>query len=141
MWDGKIGIWPIGEFVPAQRTSKNRPAGAPVWRNESVKKDVYQRLLLEKVVPAIKLKWLCTQWENNRVIIPLQQDGAPSHISPEDEEFQEGLVAFEVQDKILLYTQLANSPDTNINDLGFFHALQSSYHTNCPRDEAEINQY
>jgi hypothetical protein len=28
-----------------------------------------------------------------------------------------------------------------INDLGFFGALQSSYHTNCPRDEAEIIQY
>jgi hypothetical protein len=68
MWDGKIGIWPIGEFVPAQRTRVNRPAGGPVWRNESVTKDVYQRLLLEKVVPAFKLTWLHTQWENNRVI-------------------------------------------------------------------------
>jgi hypothetical protein len=55
MWDGKIGIWPIGEFVPG--TSVNQPAGGPVWRNESVTKDVYRRLLLEKVVvPANKLK-------------------------------------------------------------------------------------
>jgi hypothetical protein len=75
------------------------------------------------------------------VIIQLQQDEAPSHISPEDEEFQQGLVALEVQDKILLYTQPANSPDTNINNLGFFRALQSSYHTNCIRVEAEIIQY
>ena len=75
------------------------------------------------------------------MIIQLQQYGAPSHISPEDEEFQQGLVALELQDMILLYTQMANSPDTNINDLGFSCALQSSYHTNWPSDEAEIIQY
>ena len=141
MWDGKIGIWPIGGFVPAERSSVNRPRGAPVWWNESVTKDVYRSLLLDKVIPAIKLKWPRTQWEDNSVIIRLQQDGAPSHISPEDEAFQQGLVALEVQDKILIYTQPANSPDTNINDLGFFRALQSRFHENCPRDEAEIIQY
>jgi hypothetical protein len=49
-------------------------------------------------------------------------------------------VALKVQDKILLYTQPANSP-APINDLGFFRALQSRFHENCPRDEAEIIQY
>ena len=47
----------------------------------------------------------------------------------------------EVEDKILLYTQPARSPDTNINDLGFFCALQSSYHGHCPDDESQIIQY
>jgi hypothetical protein len=27
MWDGKLGLWPIGHWAPAQRTSINRPAG------------------------------------------------------------------------------------------------------------------
>jgi hypothetical protein len=31
MWDGKIGIWPIGQYEPAERTSVNRPAGTPVY--------------------------------------------------------------------------------------------------------------
>ena len=31
MWDGKIGMWPIGQFQPAARASVNQPRGAPVW--------------------------------------------------------------------------------------------------------------
>jgi hypothetical protein len=69
MWDGKIGIWPIGEFVPAERTCVNQPAGVPVWRNECVTKDAYRKLQLEKVVPAIKEKWPHTPWNANPVII------------------------------------------------------------------------
>ena len=30
---------------------------------------------------------------------------------------------------------------SNINDLGFFRALQSMYHGYCPNDEKEIIQY
>jgi len=26
-WDGKIGIWECVDYVPAKRTSRNRPAG------------------------------------------------------------------------------------------------------------------
>ena len=29
-WDGKIGLWPIGEMEPAQRTSIHRPGGTMV---------------------------------------------------------------------------------------------------------------
>jgi predicted nucleic acid-binding protein len=35
-WDGKIGMWPIGSFQRAQRTSVNQPAGARVWVNEGM---------------------------------------------------------------------------------------------------------
>ena len=55
----------------------------------------------------------------------MQQDGAKLHIHPTDEAFLAGLAALGVENKLLLYTQPANSPDTNINDLGFFRALQS----------------
>jgi hypothetical protein len=51
------------------------------------------------------------------------------------------LEQIEVEDKILLYAQPARSPDTNINDLGFIRALQSSYHGHCPDDESQIIQY
>ena len=30
-WDGKLGIWPIGDWEPAKRASKNRPRGTLVW--------------------------------------------------------------------------------------------------------------
>ena len=32
-WDGKIGIWPIGEMDYAQKSSKNRPKSTPIWVN------------------------------------------------------------------------------------------------------------
>jgi hypothetical protein len=141
MWDGKLGMWPIGEFVPAERSSVNRPRGHPVWKNTSVTKDVYRQLLLEKVIPSIIEKWPRTQWNNNAVIIRIQQDGATSHIDADDEEFWMGLVELGVFQKILLYKQPANSPDVNINDLGYFRALQSLYHQYCPNDEAGIIQF
>ena len=43
-WDGKIGIWPIGDFVPAKQTTKKRKVGTLVWRNKNVTKDVYRRI-------------------------------------------------------------------------------------------------
>jgi hypothetical protein len=124
MWDGKFGIWPIGEYEPAERMSVNRPAGTPVWKNKSVNKNRYRALLLEKVIPAIKEK---NEWNNNTVVIRMQQDGSKAHIKPDDVDFNTGLVDQQVHNKILLYTQPARSPDTNINDLGFFSALQASY--------------
>ena len=57
MWDGKIRIWPIGHWEAAQRRSTKQDAGVPVWRDETVTKDKYRKLLLEKVVPAIAEKW------------------------------------------------------------------------------------
>jgi hypothetical protein len=63
MWDGKLGLWPIGHWAPAQRTSINRPAGTMVWHNETVTKEVYRRLLLEKVFPAIKEEWPRGNWQ------------------------------------------------------------------------------
>ena len=40
-WDGKIGIWPFIEWVPAQRSSINRPAGTLEMKNITVTRDVY----------------------------------------------------------------------------------------------------
>ena len=43
--------------------------------------------------------------------------------------------------KVILYTQPANSPDLNINDLGLFRALQSAYLHFTPTKPEEIIQY
>ena len=43
-------------------------------------------------------------------------------------------------DKIWLDTQPANSPDLNINDLGFFNALQALYYRSCPKDALDLIQ-
>jgi hypothetical protein len=57
MWDGKIGIWPIGHWELAIRSSVNRPAGTPVWKNDSCDKVRYTEMVLDLVVPAILEKW------------------------------------------------------------------------------------
>jgi hypothetical protein len=140
IWDGKIGIWPIGDWAPAQRTSINRPAGTPVWRDENITKEKYRELLLEKVFPAIMIKWPRGEWGRANVVIRVQQDGAPSHIDPDDPALLLGLQQLGIENKVLLYTQPSNSPDTNINDLGFFRALQSEYYKMTPGNAGQIIQ-
>jgi hypothetical protein len=117
-FDGKIGIWPFVERKAAQRTSVNRVAGTMETKPVAVTKEVYRKMLVDKVVPAIKAKWPGL----NRNIV-LQQDGASAHIKADDLEF--GLVAREGLWNINILTQAPRSPDTNICDLSFFRALQS----------------
>ena len=138
VWDGKIGMWPIGDWVPAQRTSSKRAAGTLVWKDESVTRDVYRRMLAEKVVPAIIEKWPRREWIRNDRVIRIQQDGPNCHITPADEQFNGKLRELGVENIVLLYTQPANSPDLNINDLGFFRALQSSYLQYSPTNAREL---
>ena len=56
-WDGKLGIWPIEDWEPAKRASKNQPRGTLVWKNKLVTKEVYRELLISKLLPAIVEKW------------------------------------------------------------------------------------
>ena len=141
MWDGKLGLWPVGKWRPAARTSVNRPAGTLVWENETVDRTKYRQILLQQVVPAIKDKWPRGTFNASNFIIRIQQDGAGAHIRPDDELFEAGLQELGMQNKVLLYSQPANSPDTNINDLGFFRALQSLYERRAPKDVNELIEY
>ena len=134
-WDGKLGIWPIGGWEPAQRASKNRPRGTLVWKNKPVTKGVYRELLISKLLPAIIEKWPWTDRLLRKIWI--QQDGAKSHINTDDQELREA-----IQDQELnagLYTQAANSPDVNLLDLGFFRAIQS-FNDAAPKNEEELIQ-
>ena len=121
----------------AQRKSANRAAGTPEWENINVDKDVYCSLLMNDVVPTIVEKWPDADF--NRRTIYIQQDGAKAHINPDnDEEWLEYLDTMGWSEKIKVYTQPANSPDTNLNDLGFFAALQALYYEECPSNAMEI---
>jgi hypothetical protein len=57
MWDGKVGIWPIGHWEVAQRANVNRPRGALVLKNDSMDKARYTEMILDLVIPAILEKW------------------------------------------------------------------------------------
>ena len=53
-WDGKIGIWPVGTYWMRTRGPRT---GSLMWEDQTITQKVYRKLLLEKVVPVIELKW------------------------------------------------------------------------------------
>ena len=134
-WDGNLRIWPIGDWEPAKRASKNQPRGTLVWKNKPVTKEVYCELLISKLLLAIVEKWPWMDRLSRKIWI--QQDGAKSHINTEDNEFKEALEDQEINAG--LYTQAANSPDVNLLDLGFFRAIQS-FNDAAPKNEEELIQ-
>ena len=132
-WDGKLGIWPIGDWEQAQRKSKNRPKGMPVWKNKIVTKEVYRDLLIMKLIPAIVEKSTVSDRNSRKFFI--QQDGAKNHICEDDKLFNAALEENGVNAE--LYTHSANSADVNLLDLGFFRAIQS-FNDAAPSNEEEL---
>jgi len=134
----QIGIWPIGEHTVAQRASANRPAGADEFTKQSVDRDKHREMMINDVVLAIQAKFPTCQQSRGTVYV--QQDGAPSHIPTkhEDDPWFEEMEELGLSERIKLVTQPANSPDVNINDLGFFNALQSMHHSHCPKNSLEL---
>ena len=129
-FDGKIEIWPIGKWELVKWSLEKRAKGMPVWKNQSITRDVYREYLIQKLLPAVKQKW-----PTNNGRIWLQQDGAKSHILGDDEEFKE--VVDDIGLNLTVYTQSPNSPDTKILDLGFFRAIQL-FNDDCPANEEEL---
>ncbi|ETV72673.1 hypothetical protein H257_12418 [Aphanomyces astaci] len=56
IFDGKIGVWPFVENVLAKENSRNRPKCTPLLVPQTVTAEVYLKMILEKVVPAIQAK-------------------------------------------------------------------------------------
>jgi hypothetical protein len=127
MWDGKIGMWPIGDFGKAQRTSVNRPASARVWHNANVDFSRFRMMIIDDVIqPSLQALWLAGEWNDPNFTIIVQQDGSGSHPKSwcdpviqstlreleDNGNFRPGKISFE--------SQPPNSPDTNICDLGLF---------------------
>ena len=61
-----------------------------MWKNKAVTKEVYWELLISKLLPAIVEIWPQMDWLSRKFLI--QQDGAKSHISADDDEFNEVLI-------------------------------------------------
>jgi len=125
-FDGKIGIWPFVERKQAQRTSHRRVAGTWETKPVSVDKKIYTKFVLEKVIPAIKEKWPRSNGFR-RETVRLQHDNATSHFCNDNEDWVDCCFQNRHMWCFELKEQPANSPDTNILDLGFFRALQSLY--------------
>jgi hypothetical protein len=114
-FNGKIGMWPFVEQGVAQRTSRNQERGAPVTKLVSCTKETHQRFMIEKVIPAIQMKW--PDRGMNRTVV-IQHDGASAHIEENDQEFN--LHAKHGVWNICFETQPTMSPDTKVLDMSFF---------------------
>lgn len=89
----------------------------------NVTKQAYTNMILNKLWPAVKEKW--PRDRSTRIqTIGIQQDNPKTHIQPTDEDWINAKDA-DNRFKFELKEQPANSPDTNILDLGFFRSLQS----------------
>ena len=121
-FDGKLGIWPFVRKIPAQRSSKRRKKGTLETKCVSVTKEVYLEWMTEKLLPAINAKWPRDAVSPTKIII--QQDGPNVHQIHNEKDWIDALEDLEDLE-ILLVDQPAQSPDTNINDLGFFASLQA----------------
>ncbi|XP_057790781.1 uncharacterized protein LOC131007886 [Salvia miltiorrhiza] len=120
LFDGKIGIFPLIEQLPAKRNSKNRPAGTMETKPiQSVTKEIMKGCYINQLLPAIYQKWP----EFGSKLIYIQQDNAKPHILDSDPEFRAAATAHGFNIRIV--QQPPNSPDTNVNDLGWFRAIQS----------------
>jgi len=124
-FDGKIGIWPMVEKVHAKRTSKYRKKGTVVTTPINIDSKVYLKYIKEKVLPAIRNKWPGATPGAHCTTVFLQHDNALVHFDKSNEEWIEVSTIDCHCFLFLLKEQAANSPDTNILDLGFFRALQS----------------
>ncbi|CAN0502366.1 unnamed protein product, partial [Discosporangium mesarthrocarpum] len=115
-FDGKIGIWPIADTVAAIRSSKNRKKGTMMLKPATLNAERYRELMIDKVIPAIKARMPRPPGHT----IFVQQDGAKPHTGRGAME----AIRAKAMDGIILETQPSNSPDLNVNDLGFFHSIQ-----------------
>ncbi|KAL1554912.1 hypothetical protein AAHA92_15416 [Salvia divinorum] len=75
LFDGKLGIFPFTESVPAKRNSKNRSRGTMETKPiQAITKAVTRKWLITKVIPSFQAKWpseLSPQ-SLNRVFLTLQ---------------------------------------------------------------------
>ncbi|GAA0151904.1 hypothetical protein LIER_10521 [Lithospermum erythrorhizon] len=134
IFSGKIGIFPFIKREAAQRRSCNRDAGTMEIKSiTSVTREIIRSVLINEVIPSIKLKWppSCVG-----EIIYIQQDNARTHVDPMDQDFRAAALSsgFDIR----LVCQPPNSPDLNILDLGFFNAIQSLQRKSCAKKFEEL---
>jgi hypothetical protein len=146
MWDGKLGIWPVGHWQPYVRGEKARQ-GLSRWVDENITREKYTELLVDKLLPSIESSWPKSEWKQAGFEVIIQQDGAGAHIDTIKEDCKEiddskwnaaTKVMEEKGMKVRLFTQPSNSPDCNLNDLGFFAALQALYYQEAPSNTKEL---
>ena len=117
-FDGKVGLYHVGEEKVAQKRSKYHDRGEVYWVNINMDGDVFIDMMKDLVIPAIisKCSWA------KKVIV--QMDSAGGH------RIGESLVVLtsigkKSNPRIEFRTQPTRSPDTNVLDLGIWNSMKS----------------
>ena len=105
----------------AERSSKRKKRGEEYEFDCTIDAEWYKDWYIEKLLPEIKTKmpWL----HSKRVVV--QQDGATPHTGKNNPEILY-LAGMGRGWLVELKTQPSQSPDLNVNDLGFFASLKST---------------
>ena len=120
-FDGKIGCWAVTEGVLAKIDSKNRKKGTVTQTETMLDSAKYHEIVTKKdgLLDAVKAKM---PWLEGKIVM-IQHDGAGPHAGKGNEELLRR-AGMEGGWNIRFVTQPAQSPDTNIMDLGFFNSLK-----------------
>ena len=118
-FDGKIGLFHVGEPKVAERRSKFHEKGEEYWVNINMDGDVFMDIVEKKVIPAALKK---CPWAKK---IVLQIDSsAGGHRIKESLDYLNTL-GKKAKIQIEFITQPCRSPDTNVLDLGIWNSMKS----------------
>lgn len=117
-FDGKIGLWMVGEEKTAQRKSKFHDKGDVFMVSSTMDGDFFFKMITESLLPSIKKK---LHWAKQ---VEVQMDSAGGHcvaeVIPKLNKRCE-----KMRPQVKFFTQPTKAPDTNIFDLGIWNSLQS----------------
>jgi hypothetical protein len=117
-FDGKIGLFHVGEPKIAKNKSKYHDQGDEYWVNINMDGDVFMNMVETKVIPAALKK---CPWAKK---IIFQIDNAGGHRINQSLDYLNGLKQ-KTKIKIEFITQPCRSPDTNVLDLGIWNSMKS----------------
>jgi transposase len=117
-FDGKIGLWHVGEEKVAQRRSKFHEKEDVYMVNINMNGVVFVQMMEENVIPAIIQK---CQWAKKVIV---QLDSAGGHRIGETLDIL-NKIGKKSKPRIEFRTQPTRSPDTNVLDLGIWNSMKS----------------
>lgn len=120
-FSGLIGIWRVVKEYSAQRVSKNYSRGEIYEKDTTLTADYYCNFMTTIIIPEVCHKM---PWSNH---IFIQQDNAPPHVG--NNTVQRLNDFGDTQHPVVtIINQPPQSPELNLNDLGFFHSLSKRAH-------------
>lgn len=120
-FDGKVGIWPIRDLRPAKRGDRRTglKRGDMVWESATLDGERWVQLLVDTVFPAIRTNL------SRAKVVKVQFDNAPGHRTSRFIDPRIEVALTSSRPHIRLVSQPAQSPCTNVCDLGFFNSIDS----------------